>query len=212
MSGYMIAFSYVILGTATSWFLPDLALYFLQRKGINIYPHKRKWLIICLTALSLSLSFTLFSTWYDLLLSLCFWYLLVILSLTDIWSFLLLDRCTYGGILLLLLLRLLHPEPIISYVVASLVIGLLVALLSWSTNGIGMGDAKLLALSALVLGGMKIWIALWLASVFGLLYALFDAWKNGNWQSRKKFPFGPSIAIGSYVTWLWGDQIIGWLV
>lgn len=195
-----------IIGTTMPWF----AVCLLKRRGIQVHPLPTvglKLLAAGLSLLAMLITLLFFPSWHDRLLSLCFWELLLVLSLTDLWSFLLLDVITYGGMLLILGLRLLHPAPILPYLFAAGITGGVVAGFAIVTKGIGLGDAKLLALSALVLGGTGVLIAFWLATVFGLLFAVVDAWKTKSWSRKKRFPFGPYLAAGSFIAWCWGDRI-----
>ena len=65
-------------------------------------------------------------------------------------------------------------------------------------EGMGMGDAKLLAAIGAWLGILSVPLVLWLASVIGVFWGL--AWRFSNRQeSDGAFPFGPSIASAAAV-------------
>ncbi|WP_044640565.1 prepilin peptidase [Risungbinella massiliensis] len=198
-----------MVGLMIGWFIPESAVGLLKRRGIQVNPPSfiLKVMVTVLTLMAVLITLLAFPNWYDRILSICFWELLLILSLTDLWSFLLLDILTYGGMILILGIRIFHPEPILSYLLAAGITGVIVAIFAIVTKGIGLGDAKLLALSALVLGGTGVLVAFWLATFFGLLYAIIDAWQTKSWSRKKRFPFGPHLAAGSFIAWCWGEQI-----
>ena len=68
-------------------------------------------------------------------------------------------------------------------------------------EALGIGDAKLIAASSLVLGIVEIWVALVLASVGGICATLFMQKKNAH-AVRSAVPFGPFLAYGVFLTFL----------
>lgn len=81
-------------------------------------------------------------------------------------------------------------------------------------EGIGLGDAKLMALLAAWLGLPGALLALVLGVVIGTLVALvllavlFNRAKSENWAASK-LPLGTFLCVGGIVSALWGQQIIG---
>jgi len=78
-----------------------------------------------------------------------------------------------------------------------------------SRGGMGWGDVKMAALMGLVLGYPLIFVALFLAVVFGgLIAVLLLVFKM---KGRKQgIPFGPFLALGAVITLLWGADILSW--
>ena len=77
---------------------------------------------------------------------------------------------------------------------------------------VGDGDYRFGLALALFLGDpFMAWIALFMASVFGLLgaapYILRTKAKS---KMKLKIPFGPFLILGLYVTYLFGERIIDW--
>lgn len=74
---------------------------------------------------------------------------------------------------------------------------------------IGGGDVKLgFALGLMIGDPISSFLMLFLASLFGLLVALPDIFRN---QSlRRRIPFGPALILATYVCVLWGGQVIDW--
>lgn len=77
-------------------------------------------------------------------------------------------------------------------------------------NGIGMGDAKLLAALGAWLGWTALPNILFIASFFGLMGGL--AWLKLNKQKlNQTFPFGPFLAIAGIIELLWPQFIQNFL-
>ena len=73
-------------------------------------------------------------------------------------------------------------------------------------DGIGMGDAKLLAALGAWLGWFTLPSILLLASITGLIGGLI--WLQWNRQNRRSaFPFGPFLAIAGIIELLWPQTI-----
>lgn len=77
---------------------------------------------------------------------------------------------------------------------------------------VGDGDYRFGVALALFLGNPFLaWIALFMASVFGLIGAIPSLF-NKKVKDKLKFkvPFGPYLILGLYVTYLFGERIIDW--
>ncbi len=72
-------------------------------------------------------------------------------------------------------------------------------------ESLGGGDLKLMALSALYLGPMRTILMLEVSCVLALLFAAVTG------AFKKRFPFGPSICMGTALTLLFGDPVIALL-
>lgn len=70
-------------------------------------------------------------------------------------------------------------------------------------DAMGMVDIVLISVLALPLGPMKINLSIFLACLAGIIAALFFRKKM-----QDKIPFGPFIAIGGYLSLVFGDQIL----
>ena len=78
-------------------------------------------------------------------------------------------------------------------------------------NGIGMGDAKLLAALGAWLGARALPEILFLASITGLLGGLL--WLRLHQQGmRSAFPFGPFLAIAGIIEMLWPQLLQSWFL
>lgn len=72
------------------------------------------------------------------------------------------------------------------------------------TDGIGLGDAKLLAAAGAWLGLAALPLVLLIASLAGLIAVYVLRWL-GRADARAPVPFGPFIALGIWVVWRFGS-------
>ncbi len=82
----------------------------------------------------------------------------------------------------------------------------------WITGkeGMGYGDFKLLAALGAWLGWQMLPLIILLSSLLGsCVFLLLMA--GGQWQKSSPIPFGPWLAVGGWVTLLWGYPLVGWL-
>lgn len=72
----------------------------------------------------------------------------------------------------------------------------------------GGGDLKLFVVTGLYLGAAAALFALFFACILGLLMGAFR--KHTGKGQEPQIPFGPSIALASYVMLLYGDGLVNW--
>jgi leader peptidase (prepilin peptidase)/N-methyltransferase len=71
-------------------------------------------------------------------------------------------------------------------------------------EGLGRGDAKLLAAGGAWLGVAALpWVVL-LAAVFGLMLAILHGARGGRLTRDTTLPFGPPLALAIWIIWLYG--------
>ena len=70
-------------------------------------------------------------------------------------------------------------------------------------DGIGLGDAKLLAGTGLWLGWQALPPVLLLASLGGLVFAALSMLARRDITRETKLPFGPFLCFGTWLWWLW---------
>lgn len=77
-------------------------------------------------------------------------------------------------------------------------------------EGLGMGDVKLLAMTGVLFGApgalSTIFIGSLIGAVVGILFVLC-----GGRRFSHPLPFGPSLALATYIYLFWGDGILGFL-
>lgn len=74
---------------------------------------------------------------------------------------------------------------------------------------LGLGDLILGLFMATLLGWPKIILAISLAYIIGACFAL-PLLLNGKAKGRTEIAFGPFLVVATFITWIWGDQIIVW--
>ena len=77
-------------------------------------------------------------------------------------------------------------------------------------KGMGLGDVKLAVLMGLLLGWPKIIIALYFAFLTGALAGVILI-LTGKKKFGQHIPFGPFLVTGTFVSWFWGERILGYL-
>lgn len=76
-------------------------------------------------------------------------------------------------------------------------------------EGMGYGDFKLFAALGAWLGPFLLPLVIVIAASFGIVFALLRA-AIVRENLSQPFPFGPALALGGYVCWLYGADIFGW--
>ncbi|MBH8606792.1 A24 family peptidase [Thermoactinomyces sp. CICC 10521] len=203
----------LVVSALISIILPPLASWSIRRKreGGTLFRYSK-------TVWGLQAGFSLFFTWLvgiregtsaEGWVSLVLMWLLILLSLTDLQAMVLPNLFTYSGTVLFAAVRIwVHPMPYGNYLCASALAYLCCLIISKCTGGMGMGDAKLLAMSGWVVGWPEIFLAFWLATWSALFCAVCHAllFKRRSWGDP--LPFAPHLAIGVIIALLWGD---GWI-
>lgn len=76
-------------------------------------------------------------------------------------------------------------------------------------EAMGMGDVKLMGIVGLFLGWKLTILSMFLAFITGSIVSIFLLVAKIKGR-RDQIPFGPFIAIGSTIAFLWGNQILSW--
>jgi prepilin signal peptidase PulO-like enzyme (type II secretory pathway) len=195
-------------------------LSFLRLKGRCRYCKERISLIYpfgeSLTALLYGVCAWHFGVNYELIPSSVFASILVMIIVTDIREMIIPNRIVYSGMIILVGIRLfIHPLPLINYGIAFIFGGgILLAISMIGTlilrkEGMGGGDLKLFALAGLVLGIKLILLSIFVSSLLGTLYGV-GLMIMSRFERGKPIAFGPFIAAGSLISFLWGNEFIQW--
>lgn len=99
--------------------------------------------------------------------------------------------------------------PVKTYLLGALIGGGFISIIIILFGGMGWGDAEICAVSGLFLGFKLTLLMLFLSVIIGAILAL------GNILLKKKtfkdyMPLGPSIALGVFISMLWGEKLIIW--
>ena len=76
-------------------------------------------------------------------------------------------------------------------------------------EGMGRGDFKLFAALGAWMGWQALPLIALLGSAAGIVLAVL-AERMGNRQAGAPIPFGPFLAVGGWITLMWGEQILDW--
>lgn len=135
---------------------------------------------------------------------------LLLLALIDLDTYLLPDVLTLGLMamgVLASVLGLVALRPLASFAGAALGYAMLAGV-AWAyrkwrgREGLGLGDAKLLAALGAWLGPWSLPLVLWLAALLGLVWGLLWRWR-GHAREDGAFPFGPALAMAGFIVALW---------
>ncbi|HZG56051.1 A24 family peptidase [Paenibacillus sp.] len=143
--------------------------------------------------------------------------ILVVITHTDLKSMLIPDAVVFPALGLAVLLRaFLHPQPLWSYAAAAAAgFGLLYALAVVSKGGMGGGDIKLYLFIGALCGLQATFLSLFAASALGAAYGIAVR-GLGRLQPKQAIPFGPFIAVGAFLSFLYGeawvDGYIRWMM
>jgi leader peptidase (prepilin peptidase)/N-methyltransferase len=169
-----------------------------------------------LTALLYGVCAWHFGVNYELIPALVFSSILVMIIVTDIREMIIPNRIVYSGMIILTVIRLfIHPLPLLNYGLAFILGGgILLAISMIGTfilrkEGMGGGDLKLFALVGLVLGIKLTLLSIFVSSLLGTLYGV-GLMIMRRYERGKHIPFGPFIAAGSLISYLWGIEIVQW--
>jgi len=111
--------------------------------------------------------------------------------------------------------RLFDPGNIADYAIGAAVDWLLFSVIAWGyrllrgRDGLGEGDAKLLAAA----GAWVTWEGLpevmLVAALAGLAVALVGRLAGQKMEAQTAIPFGPCLAFATWLTWLYGPLLLG---
>jgi leader peptidase (prepilin peptidase)/N-methyltransferase len=135
---------------------------------------------------------------------------LVPIALIDLDHHIIPNRLTIpAAVLALVLGSALDPGGELERVIAGLAAGTVLALPSLlHPKGMGMGDAKLVAVLGLFLG-LAVVPAFFVAFVAGTVVGIAVLVRKGMSEGRRtKIPFGPYLALGGLVGVLAGDELV----
>jgi len=102
------------------------------------------------------------------------------------------------------------PDALADHALAALGGFLLFALLAWAyrrlrgREGIGLGDAKLLAAAGAWVSWQGLPGVILLAAAGGLAGAIVKGLVTGRLEPTQPLPFGPYLAVGFWLVWLYG--------
>jgi leader peptidase (prepilin peptidase)/N-methyltransferase len=152
------------------------------------------------------------STFYYLVLT----YVLIVVSFIDLDTMLVPVKLCYFSMVAGILLSPFVPEVNFkdSILGASFGAGLILFIIETyaiftGKEGMGYGDANIMAVIGAFIGWQKVLLALFIASFIGALVGVGYILLKGK-NLRAAIPFGPFLSIGGYITAIYGDRLLDW--
>ena len=139
---------------------------------------------------------------------------LIVIFIYDLKHYLIPEVALFPAILVVIVYNLIPPYnlgQIESTLLATFVSALFFFLLYWLSKerAMGFGDVELVILLGLLLGWPNIFLALFLAFFFGAIMGVI-LMVFGKKGLKSAIPFGPFLIAGTFITMLYGNQIIQW--
>lgn len=149
----------------------------------------------------------------ELVVAIMFFSLFVIITVSDITYMLIPDRVLLFFAVIFVGLRIWTPlTPWWDSLVGAVVgFSLLLLIAVISKGGMGGGDIKLFFVIGLVLGTTNTLLTLFIAALLGAIVGLFVVKKKKS-STKTPIPFGPFIALGAIIVYVWGNQIVEWYI
>lgn len=216
-------------GHVLSWYelIPVFSYIYLGGKCRTCKSHiSPKYLIFeLLTGILFMLSYAVFGYSGELLVSLFFVSLFIIICVSDLEYMLIEDSVIIFFLVSIIILRLIFkmPEDFITFnlhpYLETLISGIFgfgllfsIAIIGkkiYKQDAMGGGDIKLYGIIGLVLGFKLTFMSLFLASIIGSIIGLSLTLLRII-QKGTPIPFGPFIAVGSLITYFIGPDLINW--
>lgn len=139
--------------------------------------------------------------------------LLVVVTLTDLELRVIPNAVVgFGALAGLLILALSEPGAIPEHLLAAAIAGGILALIALAyPRGMGMGDAKLVAMIGIFLG-RAVAPAVLIGFAVGAVVGLALIARQGPGARKRAIPFGPFLALGGVIGIWFGDEIVDWYV
>lgn len=172
----------------------------------SVYP-----LMELVTGFLFVLSYLVFGLTPELLVSLAFVSLLVIIVVSDLAYMLIPDKVLLFFIPAFILLRIIVPATPWWDPVAGALVGfsLLFAIALLSGGQMGGGDIKLFGVIGIILGWQGVLVTFFLSSLYGALLSV-GGLLLGKLKRKQHIPFGPFIALGAISAYFYGDRLLAW--
>jgi leader peptidase (prepilin peptidase)/N-methyltransferase len=166
-------------------------------------------LIELLTAIIFIINYINFSNLIILATGLIFSSILIVLALIDFDHQILPDRLTFTGIIVGLVFSFFRSDITFIYSLFGVLAagGLLFLIAFLSKGGMGGGDIKMMAMVGSFTGPILSISAIFLGALIALLSHL-PGIVSGSTGMKTKLPFGPFLALASFLLWIWGEQIL----
>jgi leader peptidase (prepilin peptidase) / N-methyltransferase len=144
--------------------------------------------------------------------------ILTAVTLSDIRYRLIPDRILLAGAILLIPLRLWsHPLPLWSYATGAVAGFTVLYAIAWlghvwlKRDAMGGGDIKLFAFVGLFVGWKLTLLTIFVSSMLGAVAGAMIMLASKD-RSQTEIPFGPFIALGAVLCYLFGESLLHWYI
>lgn len=206
----ILYFLFWVLCCVLSFYLPWIGRKLLKFRKIPIQEQKDTSIILGVVA-SVSGVAVLFRSlnFWEILIAFIFLLLLLLIGWIDWHTGYILDQLTIGGSLVIVGFELIfYPSILPVQLINSILIFLCLYLLAKGTKRLGEGDAKLMAMCALLMDWQSVLLALWIASISGLVFMTILSLHKKIEIRQYALPFGPHLALGAFSSYLYGEQAL----
>jgi leader peptidase (prepilin peptidase) / N-methyltransferase len=137
--------------------------------------------------------------------------LLVVITLTDLELRVIPNPVVAFGVVAgIAILALTDPGSLPENLLAAAIGGAILALIALAyPRGMGMGDAKLVAMMGIYLG-RALAPAVLIGFAIGAVVGLAMIARHGSEARKRAIPFGPFLALGGVIGLWYGDEIVDW--
>ena len=149
---------------------------------------------------------------------------LIIITFIDMKYFIIPDRFTWGGVIAGIAASMSYPQIhgfeslkegfVFSFVSALICYGILNSVrilgsLAYKREAMGYGDIKLVAAFGAFLGWKLGLLSIFFGAVFGSVIGIASVILS-RFTLRSEIPFGPYLALGAFISLLYGQQFLNW--
>jgi leader peptidase (prepilin peptidase)/N-methyltransferase len=149
--------------------------------------------------------------WWRLALGLVLCLVLVTITLTDLEQRIIPNKVVLGGaIAAVAIVALGEPDDLVEHAAAAAIAGGLMFVIALAyPRGMGMGDAKLVAMIGLFIG-RAVAPATLIGFLLGAVVGVVMIARQGAGARKQAIPFGPFLAVGGVIGLWFGDDIVQW--
>lgn len=164
-----------------------------------------------LTGVSFCIIFFIFGFSMESIVGFTFVSLFIIITVSDLEYMLIPDKILLFFAVLFIVERLFIPlDPWWNgYLGAIIGFSLLLLIAYISKGGMGGGDIKLFAVIGLVVGLKGVFLSFFLSCIIGTMVGMIGLIVR-RVEKGKPFPFGPSICVGTFLSYIYGEEIFVW--
>ena len=149
--------------------------------------------------------------WWILVSGLVLCFVLVVITLTDLDQRIIPNKVVLAGsIVAVALVAVGDPDSLVEHGASAAIAGGLMFLIALAyPRGMGMGDAKLVAMIGLFIG-RAVAPATLIGFALGALVGVAMIARQGSAARKQAIPFGPFLAVGGVIGLWFGDDMVQW--